>query len=230
MQLLIDTNSKLMMDAARLQVMIDVTRKSFQSYIKDSRRGLKTLLRLSSDESTAKTSLGSSFTDENQEDLPHDSYLSHDSSEHSIQDSILRDSLHSIHEQEKFGTSGDDWIIEGENIEANDDGVISERAACERRAARERAVHINSMLNESVLSKELKNTFDKGAARCKSADLLVEFGETESRRPKRSDGRLCHSLTEGTARRKSENLLVDFGGTRRARSMAVAGMWTSLKL
>jgi len=205
MQLLIDTNSKPMTDKARLQVMVDVLRKPFQ-IIKDSRRG------------TAKIILESSFTDKNQEELPIDS------SQHSIQDSILTNSLNLIPEQEKFGTSGDDCIIEDDN------GVISKRAACERRAARERAVHINSMLRESMLSKELKKTFDKGAACCKPADLLVEFGETERRRPRRTDGRLCHSLTEGTACRKSENLLVDFGGTRRARSMAVAGMWTSLKL
>ena len=156
---------------------------------------------------TAKTSLESSSTDTNQEDLPDDS------SQHSIQDSILTNSSHSIPEQEKFGTSGDNWINVGEATEANDNDIISERAARERIAARKRAAHLNSMLNESMLSKELNITFGRGAARCNSADLLVEFGETESRRLRRTDGRLCHSLTRGNARRTSENLLVDFGET-----------------
>ena len=103
MQMLIDINSKLMMDNARLQVMVDALRKSFQSYIKDSRRGsdkdkqtIHTLRRISVSECTAQTSLASSFTvdNKNQEDTPLDS-----SSRYSIQDDILRNSLCSISEK-----------------------------------------------------------------------------------------------------------------------------------
>eukprot|EP00579_Thalassiosira_antarctica_P032643 CAMPEP_0201994860 /NCGR_PEP_ID=MMETSP0905-20130828/2553_1 /ASSEMBLY_ACC=CAM_ASM_000554 /TAXON_ID=420261 /ORGANISM="Thalassiosira antarctica, Strain CCMP982" /LENGTH=357 /DNA_ID=CAMNT_0048549905 /DNA_START=46 /DNA_END=1119 /DNA_ORIENTATION=+ len=202
MQLLIDANSKLMIDNARLQVMVDV-------------QAIETSLKLALSECTSKTSLESSFSDRNQEDL------TIGSSQHSIQDIILTNSRHSIPEQElKFGNSGDDWIMEGEDIEANDNDVTSKRSVLERRASRKRAARMNSMLNESILSKE--NTFTKGAARCKSADLLVEFGGTESRRPRRTDGRLCHSLAEGTAQTKSENLLVDFGETQRARSRTLS--------
>mmetsp|Transcript_22282 Transcript_22282/g.39230 ORF Transcript_22282/g.39230 Transcript_22282/m.39230 type:complete len:360 (-) Transcript_22282:346-1425(-) len=203
MQLLIDTNSKLVMDNARLHGMVVNV------------QAIETLLKLSLTDGTAKTSLESSFSDENQE------ALTIDSSQHSFQDSMLTNSFHSIPEQElKFGTSGDDWIIEGEDIEVNDNDLISERAARERRATHKRAARMNIMLKESRLIKETNNTFSEGAARCMSADLLVEFGETESRRPRRTDGRLCHSLTEWNAERKSKILLVDFGETRRARSMA----------
>ena len=72
------------------------------------------------------------------------------------------------------------------------------------------------------------NTFANGADRSKSADLPVGFGETEIRRPRRTNK--SHSLTEGTAsrNRKYENLLVEFGETRRPRS--VARTWLSLEL
>eukprot|EP00579_Thalassiosira_antarctica_P031480 CAMPEP_0202032978 /NCGR_PEP_ID=MMETSP0905-20130828/65809_1 /ASSEMBLY_ACC=CAM_ASM_000554 /TAXON_ID=420261 /ORGANISM="Thalassiosira antarctica, Strain CCMP982" /LENGTH=388 /DNA_ID=CAMNT_0048596861 /DNA_START=68 /DNA_END=1234 /DNA_ORIENTATION=- len=218
MQLLVDTNAKLMMDNARLQFVIDATRKSFQSYIKDSGirrdKGKQTIgtlqqedklqqwlsvsknFTLSSSEHTAKTSLESSFTEIKPEDLPIDS------SHHSSQDSMIRNSLHSIPEQEfKFETSDDDCIIELEEIEATANGLISERAA--RR---------NSM---PIMSKETKRTFSNGAARSKSLSLLVEFGEI--RKPRRTDRR--HSLTVGIACRKSDNLLVNFDESRRARGM-----------
>eukprot|EP00579_Thalassiosira_antarctica_P026495 CAMPEP_0202002676 /NCGR_PEP_ID=MMETSP0905-20130828/8462_1 /ASSEMBLY_ACC=CAM_ASM_000554 /TAXON_ID=420261 /ORGANISM="Thalassiosira antarctica, Strain CCMP982" /LENGTH=96 /DNA_ID=CAMNT_0048559647 /DNA_START=33 /DNA_END=320 /DNA_ORIENTATION=+ len=96
------------MDKDRLEVMVDVMRKSLQSYIKDSRRGsdkdkqtIETLLKRSLCECTSKTSSESFSTDDkNQEDL------TIGSSQHSIQDSMLTNSLHSIPEQElKFGTS-----------------------------------------------------------------------------------------------------------------------------
>jgi len=88
----------------------------------------------------------------------------------------------------------------------------------------ERAAPRNS--TEFIRSKETVNTFANRAASSKSADLLVEFGETEIRRPRRTNR--SHSRTEETASRKSENLLVEFGETRRTRS--VARTWSSLKL
>ena len=201
MQLLIDTNSKLMMDNACLQVAVGVMRKSFQSYINDIRRGsdkdeptVRTLLKFSLSERRAETLLESSYIDTNQEELP-DLCLC---SRHFFQDSILilRNSPHSIPEKQN-GNSGDDWTIEGEDTEeANNNGSIIDRAVCER------AAHVNS-----------------GAAHCKSADLLVGFGETESRRHRRIDGRLCHS--------QSETLVVDYGETRRA--LIMHRLWSSLK-
>lgn len=244
MQMLIDINSKLMMDNARLQVMVDALRKSFQSYIKDSRRGsdkdkqtIHTLRRLSVSECTAKTSLASSFTvdNENQEDTPLDS-----TSQHSIQDDILKNSLRSIPEKElsvpsllanvlvncfeQFGTSGDDWIIEGEDIEAIKNAA---RAAREKRAERMRTSRRNSMPTEPTMSDVTDNTpFVIGAARsrCKSAELLVEFEETRMQKPRRTDERLYNSLNDGSAR----SLLVNFGETPRPRG--IARTWSSLKL
>ena len=79
-------------------------------------------------------------------------------------------SLHSIPEQEfKFGTSGDDWIIEGEEIEATNNVVISERAA--------RRNPINPM--EFIWSKETKNKFSNRAARSKSLELTMTSKETK---------------------------------------------------
>ena len=93
------------------------------------------------------TSLESSFIDENPEDL------TISSSQHSIQNIILTNSCNSIPEQElKFGTSGDDWIMEGEDIEANDNDVTSKRSVLERRASRKRAARMNPM--EFIWSKE----------------------------------------------------------------------------
>eukprot|EP00579_Thalassiosira_antarctica_P006649 CAMPEP_0201881658 /NCGR_PEP_ID=MMETSP0902-20130614/11901_1 /ASSEMBLY_ACC=CAM_ASM_000551 /TAXON_ID=420261 /ORGANISM="Thalassiosira antarctica, Strain CCMP982" /LENGTH=470 /DNA_ID=CAMNT_0048409921 /DNA_START=160 /DNA_END=1572 /DNA_ORIENTATION=+ len=225
MKMLLDTNAKLMTEIARLQVSEDGIRKSFQSYIKDRLRSssdtdmqtIKTLQRenellqqrlsasekskLEFSERTAKTSLESSyFTKENQEEL-----LAIDSSQHSTKDNVLMISLHPTPEQEfKSGTSGDDdWVIEGKDIEASTIGAIYNKAA-----------RSNSM---PTTSQETTNAIAKGpAARSKSETLLVDFGETETRRSKRvDDRRIRHSLTEGTARSKYDILLVGFGEVRR---------------
>jgi len=68
--------------------------------------------------------------------------------------------MHSIPELQdiKFSTSGDDWIIEGEDIEANENDADSKRAA------------------RRNFLQETKNAFAKGAARSQSEGLLVDFG------------------------------------------------------
>ena len=105
-----------------------------------------------------------SSTEENQDNLPINSL------QLSTQDSMQVNSLHAIPELQdtKSSPSGDEWSIEGEDIEANNYGPNSEIAA--RR---------NSM---PMSSAETKNTFAKGAARRESESLLVDFGKTETRR------------------------------------------------
>merc|ERR1712194_964098 len=229
LQMLIDTNSKLMMDNARLEVSVDTLRKSFHSHLKDSQQDSgrdSGNLKLSS--CTAQT-FESSFTLDKEQD---DSSLN--ISEHSIQDEILTKSFNSIPEKElsSFGTSGDDWIIEDRDIE--DINKIA-RAARERRAARKGAACPSVVLKESTLSKETKisssqgtaphlnrqkskrgdkqlsrslpdetmlikgtskSLFSQAASPCKSAGLLVQFGEVESQRSTKTDASRSKSATE----------------------------------
>merc|ERR1712194_861034 len=219
--MLVDKNSKLMMDNARLEAKIDTLQKSFHSYIKDSRqdsdmnmRTINILLRRSS--CTAQT-LESSFV----HDKGHtDSSM--DSSHHSTQDKVLHESLDPTPEKEanSFGASGDDWIPEGkDNVEINE--LV--RAARERRGARMGAAHVNSKVIKKTITpipqwtypdlehnksrrslpKELmliqerrRSSFAKGAPRCRSANLRVEFREVESHRSRRMEVGRRKSLTQ----------------------------------
>eukprot|EP00581_Thalassiosira_minuscula_P027955 CAMPEP_0183754016 /NCGR_PEP_ID=MMETSP0739-20130205/3304_1 /TAXON_ID=385413 /ORGANISM="Thalassiosira miniscula, Strain CCMP1093" /LENGTH=363 /DNA_ID=CAMNT_0025990607 /DNA_START=97 /DNA_END=1188 /DNA_ORIENTATION=+ len=242
MQMLIDANSKLMTDNARLQVMVDAVRRAFQSHINDSQQPSdkdkqfsEKLLRLSMSERTACSS-----PDIIQEELLLDS-----SSRHSLNSIPEKEFEYSTSEND-FGTSGDDWIIEGEDIETNNSDSTWEQAAQERKAFREiRAARTNSLLrglieedeesalnnSEEISTKTLvdppertkKRQFASGSPpRCSSTNcLLVEFGENRIQRER------SQSLNEGiAANRHSENLLVDFG--ERRRSGGIGRAWSSL--
>mmetsp|Transcript_17315 Transcript_17315/g.31290 ORF Transcript_17315/g.31290 Transcript_17315/m.31290 type:complete len:357 (-) Transcript_17315:99-1169(-) len=231
MQLLLDTNAKLMMDNARLQVMVGTLKRSFQSYIEDNRRDhdkekqmmkIKALQlennllhrrlsldknsKLSSSEHTSQTFLDSFLAENDEEDLLHNS------DQPSTQDNIQRDSFQSLIPDLEFksGTSGDDWIIGGDVIDSSIQGMIDPK---KRR--------------ESIWNKGMGNAPVSRANRSKSVDLLVEFGETETRRSSRVRNR-GHSISEGNAWRKSDSLLVDFDESRRAQSKTKRSL--SLKL
>eukprot|EP00581_Thalassiosira_minuscula_P012281 CAMPEP_0183718130 /NCGR_PEP_ID=MMETSP0737-20130205/11471_1 /TAXON_ID=385413 /ORGANISM="Thalassiosira miniscula, Strain CCMP1093" /LENGTH=442 /DNA_ID=CAMNT_0025947627 /DNA_START=45 /DNA_END=1370 /DNA_ORIENTATION=+ len=218
MRMLLDLNETLMSENARLQVIVDVTRKSLQTYIKDHRKEKHTaptsMKSSMMSGRTSRTSLTSSYTCTNQDELPVDS------SHNSTNDNMLRNSLNSIPEQEldigtsenDVGTSGDDWIIDGEDIESGSCGRDQQEGAQERRASRQkRAARVNAMLEElledddyemmtrnktvrrrsmpmeATSSNEIMSMYGKGAVPRQSSELLVESGETETRRlPQRS--------------------------------------------
>jgi len=177
MQLLVDTNARLMLDNARLEVMVDAIRKSFESHVKDSRRNsaeekatIKSLLRLSMSERARETyPLENSFVTDSkapavEEDCPpptpnnninnNNNDASKVDEEASIhrEEIILRKSLDSIPEKNKllFGTLGDDWNIEGEDKDNDDDAMARE----ERNASCERDFGRDSTLMQSVLVKD----------------------------------------------------------------------------
>eukprot|EP00585_Thalassiosira_rotula_P010378 CAMPEP_0196148886 /NCGR_PEP_ID=MMETSP0910-20130528/28629_1 /TAXON_ID=49265 /ORGANISM="Thalassiosira rotula, Strain GSO102" /LENGTH=360 /DNA_ID=CAMNT_0041411683 /DNA_START=53 /DNA_END=1135 /DNA_ORIENTATION=+ len=220
-KLLIDVNANLMKENARLHAVADITRKSFQTHIKDSRissdkkkktiemlqREVRVLRRASCarksalSERTAKTSLRSSFTGSVIEDL-------------SVDSSPKKNFLEPGPEEEiKFSTSGDDWVIKREEIEAADYDSIRKRVT--------RRKSVDCMLN-----KKTKQTFvDESARNCdKSGGIEVN----ETHRPRPVDRR--HTITgEISGRRsedKSEGLLVDFGETPKPQS--IYKRWSSL--
>jgi hypothetical protein len=174
--------------------------------------------RFSESENTALTSLESSFASKTQSSSP-------------IPQDAIRNSLHSIPEQyfNQLGISGDDWIIEGEEIEtAAAEGNKNNTAALFRDQNKEG--RRNSMpLNPC---EGLNSAFSSGAV-----DLLVSFsGDTEEttgageRRPSRDLTRQhSQSLTDTLSSRKPDELLVDFGETERRRSRSLARRWTSVK-
>jgi len=108
-------------------------------------------------------------------------------------------------EEIKFGTSGDDWIIKGEEIEAADYDSVRKRVA--------RRKTVDCMLNN-----ETKQTFVNESAR--NCDKSESFEVNETHRP-RPVGRR-HTITgENSGRRseeKSEGLLFDFGETLKPQS------------
>merc|ERR1712194_275401 len=194
LQMLIDTNSKLMMDNARLEVSVDTLRKSFHSHLKDSRQDSgrdSGNLKLSS--CTAQT-FESSFTLDKEQD---DSSLN--ISEHSIQDEILTKSLNSIPEKElsSFGTSGDDWIIEDRDIED-----INKIARAAPHLNRQKSKRGDKQLSRSLPDEKMlikgtsKSLFSQAASPCKSAGLLVQFGEVECQRSMKTDASQSKSVTE----------------------------------
>ena len=219
MQMLIDELGKIMADNSRLQTLLDVMRKSFQSHVKEGRQSkdedtqtikamqqeidfLKHQLSapnkmLRGSLSISKTSLDSSYTNfsvGNQDDLQ------------------LRSSLHSIPELDRqpFGISGDNWTIEGEDIEASFQ---------ERRASRRGS--IPPLVN---VDKEIESLLRATPpTRSKSAVVdLRDYSETPRRKSvaaRMVDTRLTQSLTE-VPRKSSVPLLVDFDETRRLKAKA----------
>lgn len=239
MKVLINTNEKLVAENARLEVLADVTRKAFQSYVRETRgkngmgkhamemltqenMSLKQQLnlsensKLSSSFQTAKTFTGSSDTESSLRSKSQDRLV--DSSQPS-----LRKSLGSIPELDLwYGTSGNECNIKDEGIDMPNDNSAGVRAVRRRSLP-------------AATSKGFKNTFAEGVC-SKSVELLANLAENETQTPQRTHpSSLSKSLTEQTmnplknesdAGRKfedpytSEELLVDFGGgatTRRPR-------------
>lgn len=250
MQLLVDTNARLMLDNAKLEVMVDAIRKSFESYIKDSRRNsaenkakIKSLLRLSMSERTRETCpLGNSFvTDTKAPAVEEDchppapapnnnnnnddaSKVDDDASIHQ-EERILRKSLDSIPEVDKllFGTSGDDWIIEGEDLD-DDDAMARE----ERKASRKSKCCRGSALMQSVLIMDDENnetsTSDFVPAAVAVADQQQKCDGIVPTAPSKDTNTtaiieesalISEGSTIRTTRRNSLDLLVEFGETER---------------
>ena len=153
--------------------------------------------------STSKTSLDSSYTN----------FSELESYRPSNQDDLqLRSSLHSIPELDRqpFGISGDNWTIEGEDIEASFQ---------ERRASRRGS--IPPLVN---VDKEIESLLRATPpTRSKSAVVdLRDYPETPRRKSvaaRMVDTRLTQSLTE-VPRKSSVPLLVDFDETRRLKAKA----------
>mmetsp|Transcript_5310 Transcript_5310/g.9742 ORF Transcript_5310/g.9742 Transcript_5310/m.9742 type:complete len:411 (-) Transcript_5310:116-1348(-) len=214
MQLLVDTNAKLMKENARKQVMVDVIQRSFQTFIKDSvkrsdkdeltikalREENKNLLKrlsisennlaLSTSERSGKTCTESSINTPGRN--PKD--LDLDLSRHSTQDSFQRSSLASIPEQDfDLGTSGDEWI----------DGSSSDRD----KVFVDEWVDNNKALIENAYRQreEATDLFNRNYPRRKSADLLYELLEGEGREDIPGD------------KSATSEMLVDFGDVKNRR-------------
>ena len=229
MQLLVDVNSKLMVENARLQAEAEVLRKAFHAHVRESQ------LEQSMSERTARssrTSQASSLAS----DVPRDvvtltasqASLRHDSSRESLQ-SILeelepshqtsQDSIHEILDTfskpipahgtgdfESFGTSGDDWITADEDAEELQKLA---RSARERRAARKkRTAASNGDVAAGGEARDLLVPFQhaphpehaEGTRRASDGGAVVtERGEAERKDHARMARRMSASLVEGTA-------------------------------
>ena len=202
-----------MADNDRLQTVIDVMRKSYQSHVKKSRQ------RASLDAQTIKSLQDEVHVLKQQSSVAKAfkmMCLSEDSVKASLDSSctdtdfsdLLQRSLHSIPEQE-FGVSGDDWTVEGGNIEASVYKLLQERRS-----------NCRGSIPQEI-----------GLARSKSEDLLVGFGDYPEplRKNSLTSARVAdttQSLAEATRRETEDPLLVEFDERRRSKSKAQRwGSW-----
>lgn len=187
MQMLLDTNAKLMNENARLQVSEESIRKSFQSHVRYCNRlhqrnemlqqqlSASKNVRLSMSEHTGRTAFSRSLSDSDSRDdfiMP----VNIGSSQHSeAQDSMLMNSLHSIPEKQDLmlETTDDDWSEEGGEIDDHEKGRNgnSKRKYGPRRSN----TFPNPKSNEYTPAKILPRSKSNEA-------LLVEFGNVETRR------------------------------------------------
>ena len=221
MQLLIDKNAKLMTDNSRLEIVVKDMRKSFQDFIKDSQmkseRDMKTIedlkkenkllqLKIKQQDSRVPSSRKLSCTSEHtpktspessMEDLP----LNIGSPQRSTQDSLVMDSIPEL--ELNGGISGDDWIIEGEDIEE-----------LPHRAPRKKPMPRPSLARKDVEDGLSEKKPPSRSNSMPGEDLLVDFADNRRLSGSRrralpiATARLTQSLTEP---KQSEDLLVEFG-------------------
>lgn len=200
-RLLVDYNAALTMENARLQAIVDVTRKSLKAHVQESRR------RRDEDEKTIEA-----LRLRREDELPlppcdgrsackglrHSERTAKTSLMSSIAESAVDDSLRSIPLREvDFDPSGNGWIAEGEDIKPAYDARDTQRAPCARRKT-----------VDCASSKDAERAF--AAARDGSEGSRV----VGSRRWPAWRGR--KRIANNIAGSGAEDLLVGFSGARRS--------------